>query len=104
MSTTLELDDDGEGVQKGLLTLVLSLVDIIDEALEKEAVRRMESGELTDEEIERLGAQLKQLSAEIERLKQQEGVDESVDEFRGQLDTLVADAITDLSTSTERYE
>jgi len=104
MSTTLELDDDGEGVQKGLLTLVLSLVDIIDEALEKEAVRRMESGELTDEEIERLGAQLKQLSAEIERLKQQEGVDESVDEFRGQLDTLVADAITDLSTSTERHE
>ena len=104
MSTTLELDDDGEGVQKGLLTLVLSLVDIIDEALEKEAVRRMESGELTDEEIERLGAQLKQLSAEIERLKQQEGVDESVDEFRGQLDTLVADAITDLSTSTEHHE
>jgi hypothetical protein len=104
MSTTLELDDDGEGVHKGLLTLVLSLVDIIDEALEKEAVRRMESGELTDEEVERLGAQLKQLSAEIERLKQQEGVDESVDEFRGQLDTLVADAITNLHTSTERHE
>lgn len=104
MSTTLELDDDGEGVQKGLLTLVLSLVDIIDEALEKEAVRRMESGELTDEEVERLGAQLKQLSAEIERLKQQEGVDESVDEFRGQLDTLVADAVTNLHTAAERHE
>lgn len=104
MSTTLELDDDGEGVQKGLLTLVLSLVDILDDALEKEAVRRMESGELTDEEVERLGAQLKQLSAEIERLKRQEGVDESVDDFRGQLDTLVADAVTHLRESSTQHE
>lgn len=112
MSTTIEIGGDGGGdgdgngdgdeseVHKGLLTLVLSLVEILDDALEQEAVRRMESGDLTDEEIERLGAQLKQLDAEITRLKREEGVDEHVDEFRGELDGLLEDAIRRLGEPT----
>lgn len=104
MSTTISLDDDGEGVRKGLVTLVLTLVELLDDALEQEAVRRMESGELSDEEVERLGQQLKQLTDEIEQLKQDEGVNDSVDALRGDLDALVDDALTQLVARENRSE
>lgn len=96
MSATLDLDEDGEGLRKGLVTLVLALVEIIDDALEKEAIRRMDSGQLSTKEIERLGGQLKQLTEEIERLKNEEGVDENVSDLRGDLDELVNDALKQL--------
>ncbi|ERG89023.1 MAG: gas vesicle protein K [halophilic archaeon J07HX5] len=102
MSTTIDLsDDDGENLRQGLVTLVVALVEIIDDALEKEAVRRMESGELSDEEINRLGAQLKQLDAELERLKEKEGVDQNVAELRGQLDGLLDAALRQLQQTEE---
>lgn len=104
MSTEIALDGDGDGVHEGLLTLVVSLVEVVDDALEREAVRRMESGELTEEEVNRLGEQLKRLDEEIDRLKREEGIDESVDGFRGELDHLVADALTQLQRTTDSHE
>lgn len=104
MSTEIALDDEGDGVHEGLLTLVVSLVEVVDDALEQEAVRRMESGDLTDEEVERLGEQLKRLNEEIDRLKREEGIDESVDAFRGELGDLVADALTQLHRTTDEHE
>lgn len=96
MSTQLELGDEGDDLRDGLVTLVLTLVEIIDEALEQEAVRRMESEQLSDEEIENLGTQLKQLNEEIEDLKQREGVEDNVSDLKGDLDSLVNDAVEQL--------
>jgi hypothetical protein len=84
---------DGDNARDGLLTLVIAVVEILIEALESEAVRRMESGDLTDEEIERLGGQLATIEAEIEQLKVDEGIESGVDDLRGDLDGLVSDAI-----------
>ncbi|MGN6404551.1 gas vesicle protein K, partial [Sinomonas sp.] len=57
--STLRIDEDN--LTAGLLTLVVTLVEIIQEALETQAVRRIEGGTLTAEEQERLGNALLQL-------------------------------------------
>jgi CII-binding regulator of phage lambda lysogenization HflD len=101
MSTQLELGDDEDDLRDGLVTLVLTLVEIIDEALEQEAVRRMESGQLSDEEIENLGTQLKKLNKEIGDLKQREGVEDNVSDLKGDLDSLVNDAVEQLRRSDQ---
>jgi uncharacterized protein with von Willebrand factor type A (vWA) domain len=88
------IDIDGDEARDGLMTLVVTVVELLVDAMEREAIRRMESGRLTDEEIERLGEQLATLEAEIERLKDDEGIDEPVEDLRGELDGLVDDLIT----------
>ncbi|MFM8445511.1 MAG: gas vesicle protein K, partial [Methylococcus sp.] len=49
---------DGDKVRNGLAQLVLTLVKLLHELLERQAIRRMDSGTLTDEEIEKLGQTL----------------------------------------------
>ena len=50
------LDADESSLQRGLAHLVLVLVEILGELLERQAVRRMAAGSLSDEEAEKLGA------------------------------------------------
>ncbi|HZH76400.1 MAG TPA: gas vesicle protein K [Archangium sp.] len=67
--------DEGK-LKNGLGQLVLTLVKLLHELLEKQAVRRMEGGSLSDEEIERLGLALMRQSEEIERLRVEFGLTE----------------------------
>ena len=62
---------DPENVRNGLVQLVLTLVELIRELLERQALRRIDSGSLTPAEIERLGLTFLRLSEEMDRLKQQ---------------------------------
>ncbi len=58
-----------ENVRNGLAQLVLTIVELIRELLERQALRRVEAGTLTEDQIERLGQTFCRLSEEIERLK-----------------------------------
>lgn len=63
------LDADPEDVGRGLAQLVLTLVEFLRRVLEKQAVRRMEGGSLTDEEVERLGLTLLRLRERMDEIK-----------------------------------
>ncbi|MGD0518871.1 MAG: gas vesicle protein K [Thermoguttaceae bacterium] len=63
-----------ENVRNGLAQLVLTLVELIRELLERQALRRIEAGTLTEAEIERLGQTFCKLSDEIGRLKEYFGL------------------------------
>jgi len=73
-SPRIELKPDD--VKNGLGKLVLTIVELLRELLERQAIRRMEAGSLTDEEVERLGTTFLQLSEQMERLKKEFGVEE----------------------------
>ena len=60
---------DPEKVEQGLAKLVLTIVELIRQLLEKQAIRRVESGSLSDAEIERLGNTLMRLEDKVNELK-----------------------------------
>jgi Gas vesicle protein K len=63
------INADEENVEQGLAKLVLTLIELIRQLLEKQAIRRMEGGTLTDAEIERLGETFMKLEAKMAELK-----------------------------------
>ena len=87
---------DEKKLKHGLLGLVLALVEIIRDALRLQAVRRVEGGSLTDEEIERLGNAFMELDRAIEQIKEEQGISEAVANVREGLDDLVDDALQGL--------
>ena len=70
------LDLDPDKVKNGLGQLVLTLVKLLHELLERQAIRRIEAGSLDDDEIERLGFTLMRQAEEIETLRKAFGLDE----------------------------
>ena len=61
---------DPKNVEKGLAKLALTLVELIRKLLEKQAMRRIEAGSLSDEEVERIGETLLKLENKIQELKE----------------------------------
>ena len=67
---------DPEKVEQGLAKLVLTLIELIRRLLEKQALRRMEGGTLSDEEIERMGQTFIKLDEKMKELKSVFGLDD----------------------------
>lgn len=67
---------DKDNVKNGLGQLVLTLIKLLHELLERQAIRRMEAGSLTDTEIENLGLTLMKQAQEIERLRKEFNLEE----------------------------
>lgn len=59
------VDVDPNDVERSLAKLVLTIVDFIRQLLERQAVRRMEAGTLTDAEVERVGVALERLETKL---------------------------------------
>ncbi len=75
-SRSRRLNFDANGAKNGLGQLVLTLVKLLHELLERQAIRRVEAGSLSDQETERLGLALMQQAQEIERLRKEFGLEE----------------------------
>jgi uncharacterized protein YjiS (DUF1127 family) len=66
---------DPEDVRRSVMQLVLTLVDFIRQMMERQALRRMEEGSLSAEEIERIGVALMKLEETVHDLARQAGLD-----------------------------
>jgi len=99
----MPIDINEENLKHGLLGLVVTIVEIIRDALRHQALRRMEGGTLTDEEIERLGVALEEIDMAIEQIKKEQGVSETVKSIRDGLDDIVDDLL-DKMVNPQRWE
>jgi hypothetical protein len=60
---------DPEDIERGLAQLVLTLIELLRQLMERQAIRRVEAGGLSDEQIERLGQALIALEQRMGELK-----------------------------------
>ncbi|AKB49913.1 Gas vesicle protein GvpK [Methanosarcina barkeri str. Wiesmoor] len=88
---TITIDEDN--LKKGLLGLVVALVEIIQDLLERQALLRIENESLSDEEIERLGEALSDLHEALERIKEDNALENCVASVREGLDQVVDDVV-----------
>jgi hypothetical protein len=83
---TRRVNTDPEHVEKGLAALVLTVIDLLRELMERQAVRRIEGGSLSPEEIERLGRTFMKLQQRLEELRTDFGLEpEDLDLMGGSL-------------------
>ena len=64
------INADRESLEKGLAQLVLTLVELIRQLMERQALRRIEGGTLSAEEVERLGETFMLLEEKMEELRE----------------------------------
>jgi len=68
------VDCTPENIEQGLARLVLSLIELLRQLLERQAIRRMEGGSLTNNQVEDMGAALMKLEAKIHELAEHFGL------------------------------
>ncbi|MFG6117441.1 gas vesicle protein K [Halobacillus sp. MO56] len=61
---------DSQGAEQGLAQLVLTVIELLRQLVERQAIRRVDGGTLTEEEIERLGVALMNLEVKMDELKE----------------------------------
>jgi len=66
--TPERIDCNAENIEQGLARLVLSLIELLRRLLERQAIRRMEGGSLSDSEIEQMGLALMKLEVKVGEL------------------------------------
>ncbi len=88
---TIKVDSDN--LKEGLLGLVIALVEIIKDVLQKQAVCRLESNTLREEEAEKLGLAFMKLDETLQKIKKENNLEKTTDKIRADLDNLVDDSI-----------
>ena len=63
------INSDPENLEKGLAQLVLTIIELLRQLMERQAIRRIEGGTLSDDEVERLGQTFLLLADRMEELK-----------------------------------
>jgi len=62
------VDCSPENIEQGLAKLVLSLIELLRQLLERQAIRRMQGGSLTEDQVEQMGEALMKLETKINEL------------------------------------
>jgi hypothetical protein len=64
------IETDPDGVQRDLFKLVLTIIELLRQLMEAQALRRVDEGDLSDEQVEGLGLGLMHLEEAMEELKE----------------------------------
>ena len=67
---------DRDSLEKGLAQLVMTLVELLRQLMERQALRRIDGGSLTPEEVERLGETFMLLEQRMDELKEEFGLED----------------------------
>lgn len=87
------LASDPENIERDLFRLVLTIVELLRQLMEKQALRRIDAGGLTEEQVEALGLALMRLHGAVEDLRGRYGITaEDLNIDLGPLGTLLEDA------------
>jgi Gas vesicle protein K len=73
---TRRLNADPENLEKGLAQLVLTIVELLRQLMERQALRRIDDGTLSDDQVERLGQTFMKLAERMQELRDEFGLDE----------------------------
>lgn len=68
--TNSQINIDPDNAQQGLAQLVMTVIELLRQTIERQAMRRVEGGTLTDEQVEQLGVALMNLEEKMEDLKE----------------------------------
>ena len=71
---TRRVNADPESVERGLAQLVLTIVELLRQLMERQALRRIDGGGLSDEQVERLGRTFMELDRRMDELTEQFGL------------------------------
>lgn len=86
------IDGDPESVERGLVSLVLTIVELLRQLMERQALRRVDEGDLSDEQVERIGLTLMRLEQRMTELREHFGLEpEDLNIDLGPLGPLLAD-------------
>jgi len=86
----MRVEADRDDMARGLAQLVLTLIELLRELMERQAIRRVEAGGLSDDQIERLGQALMALEERMDELKEEFGLsDEDLNLNLGPLGNLL---------------
>jgi hypothetical protein len=67
---------DPENLERGLAQLVLTIVELLRQLMERQALRRIDNGGLSEEQVERLGSTFMELDKRMTQLREEFGLDE----------------------------
>ncbi len=74
--TGARIEFEPERPERGLTALVLTVVELLRQLMERQALRRMEHGDLSDQQVEDLGSTLMALEEQMEKLREHFGLTE----------------------------
>jgi hypothetical protein len=70
------INADPEGLERGLAQLVLTIIELLRQIMERQALRRVDGGGLTEEQVERLGRTFMELDKRMAQLREEFGLTE----------------------------
>ncbi len=74
-STRHRINSDPATVERGLATLVLTLIELLRQLMERQAIRRVDRGDLSDEKVEEIGTTLMLLEEKMTELREHFGLE-----------------------------